>query len=281
MSAELYIISTPIGNLNDFNNRSIDCLTNSDLILAEDTRSTLRLLNHLGLKKKLVSCNEYNQESRISILEEAIEKSWRIALVSDAGAPMVSDPGEVIVLKAIELGIKVIPVPGPSAFLLALLGSGLDTGRFVFEGFLPDKRSLRKQRLQELQKESRTTILYIAPHDLAQTLFELNQALGNRKATLARELTKKFEEFIRSDLSTLENDVRNGQIMLKGEFVMVLEGNKEEQEVVTISQEQLIELVRTHIDSGLSTKDIVKIVCEQTGKNKKEIYALTLELLEK
>ena len=194
MIGKLYLVATPIGNLEDITLRALRILKEVDLIAAEDTRQTLKLLNHYDIKKPLISNHRHNEENREDILIEKLKEGKKIAVVSDAGTPGISDPGEVIAKKAIEEGIEVIPIPGACAAISALIASGLDTKEFVFYGFLPLNKKLRKEKLEEIESETKTAIIYEAPHKLKETLKDLSEFLGDREVVLAREITKIHED---------------------------------------------------------------------------------------
>jgi 16S rRNA (cytidine1402-2'-O)-methyltransferase len=220
----LYVVSTPIGNLDDITLRAIKILGGVDVIAAEDTRTTRVLLDHLSINKPLVSYYSHNEARRVPELIERLKEGKAVAVVTDAGTPGISDPAFVLVRAAVEERIPVIPVPGASALLAALVASGLRTDRFVFEGFLPLKKG-RKTRLEKLKHEHRTIILYESPHRIVRTLRELHQTLGDRRIVLAREITKKFEEFQRGTLSEVLQRVTAGTP--RGEYVLVLEGSND------------------------------------------------------
>jgi len=217
----LYIVATPIGNLEDISRRALAVLANADLIAAEDTRHTGLLLKHFGISRQLISFYSYNESRRIPNLIHTLQTGKSIALVSDAGTPGISDPATRLVSAAVEAEISVIPIPGPSAFLTALVASGLPTDRFIFEGFLPAKKG-RKSRIAALKDEERTIILYESPHRLPRTLRDLREGLGDRRVVLGRELTKKFEEFIRGTLTDAMAYCEKTKV--RGEFVVLLEG---------------------------------------------------------
>ncbi len=221
ISGTLYIVSTPIGNLEDITLRAKRILSEVDLVAAEDTRKTGFLLNHYGIKKRLVSFYSYNQVRRTPELIKNLLDGKNIAVVSDAGTPGISDPASYLVKYAVEAGVRIEPVPGASALLAALVVSGLDSAKFVFDGFLPVKKG-RKKRIQLLSEETRTIVLYESPHRIVKTLKELHEAFGDRDAVIGREITKKFEEFKRGTLSELLSSVELKKP--KGEFVLVLSG---------------------------------------------------------
>ncbi len=225
MSGKLFIIGTPIGNLEDISPRVKSALSACDLILAEDTRVSIKLLNHLGLKKKMLSCHKFNEHERLNLLSEANSSGQSIALISDAGMPLVSDPGHPICQLAIEIGMEIIPIAGPSAFLLALVGSGLPLDKFVFEGFLPDKTGELTAAIAGLAGEKRTSVFYVSPHKIERTLQIMLEHCGDRPACLARELTKLYEEFIRGTLSSILSVLKERPA--RGECVLVLGGCRE------------------------------------------------------
>ena len=220
----LYLVATPIGNMEDITLRAINILRNVDIIAAEDTRHTLKLLNHLEISKPLISYYRHNEDIKSDVLIQKLKEGKNIALVSDAGTPGISDPGEEIVEKCIDEGINIVPIPGACAMVTGLIASGLDTKQFTFYGFLPMNKKLRKAKLEEISKNKNTILIYEAPHKLASTLNDLKEYLGNRKITVARELTKIHEEFVRGTLEDIESKISN----IKGEFVLVIEGNKYE-----------------------------------------------------
>ena len=222
MKGRLFIVSTPIGNLEDITLRAKRVLGEVDLVAAEDTRRTGRLLAHLGLRKPMVSYHDFNKEKRAPELISRLLRGEDVALVSDAGTPGISDPAYYLVVRAVEEGIEVVPVPGPTAFVAALVVSGLPTDRFTFEGFLPHRASRRRKRLEELRGETRTMIFYESPHRISETLKDILEVLGDRRASLSRELTKKHEETRRGRISELLESCRLRPP--KGELVLVVEG---------------------------------------------------------
>lgn len=269
----LYLCPTPLGNLEDITLRVLRLLKECDLIAAEDTRRTIKLLNHYVIKTPLTSYHEHNEKVKGSKLIQELLAGKNIALVSDAGMPGISDPGQVIVKMALDKGIKVVPVPGASAGITALVASGLDTGRYAFEGFLPKEKKKRRQILQQLADEERTIILYEAPHRLQTTLEELNRVLGNRKMVLARELTKVHEEFLRGSISEITARLTDKEI--KGELCLVIEGAERKQkkdDLPVWEGRTLIEQVQTLMNQGLSKKEAIKEVANKMGKPKREVY---------
>ena len=263
----LYIIATPIGNLEDITLRAIRILNEVDLIAAEDTRHTLKLLNHLEISKPMVSYHRHNEELRVDGLIEKLKEGKNIGLVSDAGTPGICDPGEEIIKKCIEENIKIIPIPGACAMINALICSGISTKEFSFFGFLPLNKKTRKIKLEEIQKSKRTIILYEAPHKLKTTLNDLKDILGNRKIVLARELTKIHEEYIRG---TAEKLIQKTE-QIKGEFVLIIEENniEEENELNILSLE---EHYKYYENKGLDKKEIIKKIAKDRDVNKNEIY---------
>ena len=220
----LYLVSTPIGNLEDITLRALRVLKEVDLVAAEDTRHTGILLKHYDLHKKLISYHDFNKEKQAPLLIKRLKANQSVAVVSDAGTPGISDPGYYLVQLAIQENIKVVPIPGASAFLSALVVSGLPTDRFVFEGFLPAKSGKRRKRLEQLREEERTLIFYESPHRFAKTLDDISEILGQRKLVVARELTKKFEEILRGIPQVIRKSLDEHKI--KGELVILIEGER-------------------------------------------------------
>ncbi len=263
----LYIVATPIGNLEDMTLRAINILKEVDFIAAEDTRHTLKLLNHLEISKPLMSYHRHNEEVKTEILIKELKQGKQIALVSDAGTPGICDPGEEVIKKCIEEGIQVISIPGACAMINALICSGLDTKEFIFMGFLPLNKKNRKEKLNEIKTATKTTILYEAPHKLEATLNDLKEIIENRKIVLARELTKIHEEYIREDIDTLIEKAKG----LKGEIVLIIEGSKK-QEDNTLLALSLEEHYRYYKEKGWNKKDIIKQIAKDRNVNKNEIY---------
>lgn len=265
----LYIVATPIGNLEDITLRAIRVLKEVDLIAAEDTRHTLKLLNHLEISKPLISYHRHNEEVKSNVLLEKLEEGKNIALVSDAGTPGICDPGEEIIKKCIELEIKVIPIPGACAMINSLICSGIDTKEFTFLGFLPLNKKLRKNKLDEIEKTNKTIIIYEAPHKLENTLKDLKQILDkNRKIVLAREITKIHEEFIRGNIDDIIEKIQD----VKGEFVIIIEGNSVVSEENELNKLSLEEHYKLYESQGLSKKEIIKKIAKDRNVNKNEIY---------
>lgn len=266
----LYLVATPIGNIQEVSPRTTEVLSSVDLIACEDTRVTGKLLNLLGLKKELVSLREHNEVSESQLIVKMILEGKKVAYMSDAGYPCISDPGAKLVKLCLENDINIAPISGPNAALNALVASGLCEDHFYFHGFLNAKESIREEELRELSQKKEPIIFYEAPHRIQKTLESMLEILGDRKACIARELTKKHEEFIRGGLkylSELEPET------LKGEMVIVVEGNKA-QDSASIDNNDLITMVKTMVESGMSTKDAIKKVSDLTKVNKNTIYKL-------
>ncbi len=271
MNGKLYLVATPIGNLEDITLRALKILKEVDIIAAEDTRHTLGLLNHFEISKPLISYYKQNEKSKSEILIKKLLEGNNIALVSDAGTPGISDPGEEIVRKAIENNIDVIPIPGCSALINALIASGLPTKEFLFIGFLSALKKEKREKLEEIKYETRTIILYEAPHKLKDTLECILEILGNRKIVLARELTKIHEEFIRDTVSNILSQIEE----VKGEFVILIDGNIESQkdvEKANLNDKTLEEHYDFYDRQGLCKKEIIKKIAKDRDVNKNEIY---------
>ena len=268
MSGKLYLVATPIGNLEDITLRAIRVLKEVDLIAAEDTRNSLKLLNHYEIKKPLISYHRHNEELRVDNLIEKLKQGNNIAVVSDAGTPGISDPGEVIAKEAIKNNIDVIPIPGACAAINALIASGLDTTEFAFFGFLPINKKLKKEKLNEIKNETKTCIIYEAPHKLQKTLQDFKEVIENRKVVLAREITKIHEEFIRGDLDEIISKSEN----LKGEMIILIEGAKKQENENELNNLSLEEHYEYYQKQGLDKKEIIKIIAKDRGVNKNEIY---------
>ena len=278
MSGTLYLCATPIGNLEDITFRVLRTLKEVDLIAAEDTRNTLKLLNHFEIKTPMTSYHEYNKFDKARYLVEKLANGVNIALVTDAGTPGISDPGEEIVRQAYEAGIKVTSLPGACACVTALTLSGLSTRRFAFEAFLPNDKKERKAILETLRNETRTLIIYEAPHHLKATLNELYDALGDRKITLCKELTKLHET---AQLMTLQSAIQYySENAPKGEYVLVIEG-KTLEELETEKQDSwksmsIPEHMEIYLSQGISKKDAMKKVASDRGISKRDVYQALL-----
>ncbi len=271
---KLYLVATPIGNLDDMTYRAAETLKNSDLIACEDTRHSLKLLNHLGISKPLTSYFEHNKKQKGEYLISLLKEGKNISLVTDAGTPAISDPGEDLVKMCIEEGVKVVPVPGPAAFVNALIISGMDTGRFCFEGFLSINKKSRREHLESLKDERRTMIFHEAPHKLKNTLADFLLTFGNRPISLVRELTKLHEECFKTTLK--EAVAYYEENHPKGEYVLVLAGKSDEEMKDEISQTfssmSIFEHVQSLILSGIDKKDAIKEVAVLRNIPKREVY---------
>ncbi len=280
MTGMLYLCATPIGNLEDITLRVLRILEEVDLIAAEDTRNTIKLLNHFEIKTPMTSYHEYNKVEKAYALIERMKAGANVALVTDAGTPAISDPGEVLVQKCYEEGIAVTSLPGPAACITALTLSGLSARRFAFEGFLPADKKERKQVLEGLAQERRTFILYEAPHHLKKTLGELMQTLGGmRRIALCRELTKRFEDVQSVTLSEAVDWYENHEP--KGEYVLVIEGKsrQELQQEVRQKWEELSisEHVEYYVNQGMDKKEAMKQTAKDRGMGKRDVYQALLE----
>ena len=271
MSGTLYIVGTPIGNLGDFSPRAVEILQSVDFIAAEDTRVTLKLLNHFGIKKPMISYFEHNRFERGEIICQRLENGENAALVSDAGMPAISDPGELLVKQCAQRDIPVLAVPGPSAVVTALAVSGLPTGRFSFEGFLSTNRKGRSDHLQSLKNDPHTLVFYEAPHKLCRTLSDLYEVFGDRRIALVRELTKIHEEVFRTTLSgAIAHYAENPP---RGEFVLVIEGAPEDTgETEPMSLQEAVRMARQQMEQGSSAAAAAKEAAALSGLRKNEIY---------
>lgn len=279
MAGMLYLCATPIGNLQDMSPRIIETLGMVDLIAAEDTRNSIKLLNHFEINTPMTSYHEYNKVEKARVLINKMKSGMNIALITDAGTPAISDPGEVLVAMCHEEGITVTSLPGPAALIVALTLSGLPTRRFCFEAFLPSDKKERRLVLDDLKEESRTIIIYEAPHHLKGTLNELYETLGNRRITICRELTKKFETILPT---TLEDALRKyEEEEPRGEYVLVIDGlsfSTKEQ----LAQEECLEMsIEEHMEKyesqGIERKEAMKLVAKDRGVSKRDIYNYLLE----
>ncbi len=280
MAGTLYLCATPIGNLQDMTPRVLETLREVDLIAAEDTRNSRKLMTHFQISTPMTSYHEYNKVEKAYTLIEKLNEGQNIALITDAGTPAISDPGEVLVRMCQEAGITVTSLPGPAALITALTLSGLSTRRFCFEGFLPPDKKERKQILEELKEETRTIILYEAPHHLKATLKELYENIGQRRITLCRELTKKFETVFPTTLEGAlhfyeENEPR-------GEYVLVLEGKsllqKKQEQQESFAEMSIEEHMKIYEDKGVDRKEAMKLVAKERGISKRDVYQYLLDL---
>ena len=271
MKRKIYLVATPIGNLDDITLRAIKTLKEVDIVAAEDTRHTLKLLNHLEIKKPLISYYKQNEKIKSNILIEKVLNGENIAIVSDAGTPGISDPGEEIVKEAIKNGIEIIPIPGACALINALIASGLNTKEFIFVGFLSTNKKEKQEKLEKIKKIKSTLIFYEAPHKLINTLQAIKEILGDRKVVLAREITKIHEEYIRGEISDILEKMENP----KGEFVIVVEGsnkNEEEEKQKILNNLNLDEHFEYYKKQNYEKKEIIKKIAKDRNTNKNEIY---------
>ena len=266
---KLYIVATPIGNLGDITLRAIEVLKNVDLIAAEDTRHTLKLLNHLEISKPLISYHRHNEDVKSKVLIEKLEEGQTIALVSDAGTPGICDPGHEIIKECIEKNIEIIPIPGACAMVNALICSGLDTSEFTFLGFLPLNKKSRKEKLNEIKNAKNTIIIYEAPHKLKTTLLDLKEIVEDRKIVLAREITKIHEEFLRGKIDDIINIADN----IKGEIVIMIEKNENIQNLnEDFANISLEEHYKMYENQGFEKKEIIKKIAKDRNVTKNDIY---------
>ncbi|NLN19328.1 MAG: 16S rRNA (cytidine(1402)-2'-O)-methyltransferase [Firmicutes bacterium] len=277
-SGVLYIVGTPLGNLEDISQRAVRILQEVDLIAAEDTRRTRNLLTALGIKTPMISYHRHNEKSRSELLVKKMQAGQSVALVSDGGMPGISDPGEALVQAAVAADLRVVPIPGPVAAVSALVISGLSTERFAFEGFLPRLGRARQERLKELAAEKRTMLVYEAPHRLLRTLTDLYQALGDRAAAVARELTKVHEECIRGTLRSLIEHFEENEP--RGECAIVIAGLDSGTSVdsVTMTDEDIAALLRSRVQKGLTPSDAARAVAAETGWPRRRVYQISLSL---
>ena len=274
MAGKLYLVATPIGNLEDMTYRAVRVLSEVDVIAAEDTRNSIKLLNHFEIKTPMTSYHEYNKYDKAKVLVEKMQQGKSVAVITDAGTPGISDPGEELVRQALAAELEVTPVPGACACISALISSGLSTRRFAFEAFLPYDKKDRTRVLEEMKRETRTMVMYEAPHKLKKTLAELMEALGDRHITLAREITKKHETIEPMMLS--QAIARYEGEDPRGEFVIVIEGldvkKLEEEKKSSFEAMSVEEHVQTYVDQGMSKKDAIKQAAVDRGVPKRDVY---------
>ena len=274
MAGKLYLVATPIGNLEDMTYRAVRVLSEVDVIAAEDTRNSIKLLNHFEIKTPMTSYHEYNKYDKAKVLVEKMQQGQSVAVITDAGTPGISDPGEELVRQALAAGLEVTPVPGACACISALISSGLSTRRFAFEAFLPYDKKDRTRVLEEMKRETRTMVMYEAPHKLKKTLAELMEALGDRHITLAREITKKHETIEPIMLS--QAIARYEEEDPRGEFVIVIEGldvkKLEEEKKSSFEAMSVEEHVQMYVDQGMSKKDAIKQAAVDRGVPKRDVY---------
>lgn len=274
MSGKLYLCATPIGNLEDITYRVIRTLKEVDIIGAEDTRNSIKLLNHFDIHTPMTSYHEYNKVDKARYLVGEIQKGKNVAIITDAGTPGISDPGEEICRQCVEAGIEVSSLPGPAACITALTMSGLPTRRFSFEAFLPRDKKERQMILEELKTETRTIVMYEAPHRLKDTLKELLKHLGNRKISLCREITKKYEENI---YTTIEDAIKMYEVNdPRGEYVLVIEGRDREKDEIEKQNNwmnmELTEHMNLYLEQGMDKKSAMKQVAKDRGVSKRDVY---------
>ncbi len=271
----LYIVATPIGNLKDISLRAIEVLQSADLIAAEDTRHARRLLDHYNITTKTLSLHEHNETERSSLLIQKLQAGQTVALISDAGTPLISDPGFRLVRQAQQAGIRVSPIPGACAAIAALSVAGLPTSQFVFEGFLPAKGAVRSKRIKQLAREARTIILYESKHRIISLIDELTEVFGpQRQASIAREISKTFETIITRDLQALKVWLHNDAMQQKGEFVVLLGGATIEEDQAKIERERILRILLQE----LPVKQASSLTAQIAGGVKKELYSLALEI---
>lgn len=271
MKGKLFLVATPIGNLEDITLRAINTLKDVDVIAAEDTRHTLKLLNHYEIKKPLISYHRHSEEIKLDLLIQKLEEGQNIALVSDAGTPAICDPGEEIVKEAIKREIEIVPIPGACALINALITSGLNTTEFAFYGFLSLNKKIRQKKLEEIKKENKTIILYEAPHKIIKTLEDLSKILENRQVVIAREITKIHEEFIRGTISEILEKYKEP----KGEHIILIEANEVDEEQVEEQNRKemsIEELYKYYEKQDMKKNDIIKKIAKDKGVPKNEIY---------
>lgn len=264
-SPTLYLVPTPIGNLGDFTFRAVEVLNQVEVIFSEDTRVTINLLNHYDIKKKLIAFHKFNEEQKVGVVLSYLEDGKSVAIVSDRGTPVLSDPGEICTKKVIEKGYNVVSLPGATAAIPAITASGLDSSKFIFYGFLNSKSSKRKKELEFLKNNKMTIIFYEAPHRIMEMLADLKDVFGDRKISISREISKKFEEIYRATIS----EVMNMLTEIKGEFVIVVEGNKD---VVSFDDITIKEHVNMYMEDGLTEKEAIKKVAKERNMSKSDIY---------
>lgn len=273
MLGKLYLVATPIGNLEDITFRAIKVLQEADIIAAEDTRHTLKLLNYYEISKPLISYHRHNEDVKTEVLINKLLEGKNIALVTDAGTPGISDPGEEIVKKAIENDIEIIPIPGACALINALIASGLNTREFAFYGFLPLNKNNRNKIIEKIKKEDKTVILYEAPHKLIKTLEDIQRNMGNINCVIARELTKIHEEFTRGDINSILEGIKRKEA-IKGEYILLLDLNNNILEEDDIKNKSIYEQYKVYESQGMEKKEIIKQIAKNKNVAKNEIYKL-------
>ena len=276
MSGKLILVGTPIGNLNDMSPRAVKALEEADFIAAEDTRVTMKLLNHFGVKKPMISYFEHNKRQKGKYIVDRILSGEACVLVSDAGMPAISDPGEELVAQCLEQNVKITVVPGPSAVVSAVAISGLTTGRFTFEGFLSVNKKSRFEHLESVKNESRTMVFYEAPHKLLRTLKDFYKIFGNRRISIVKELTKVHEEVVLTTIKDAIDKYENEPV--RGEFVLVVDGKKDSKQSENITLEMAVEMARRLLNEGYTVSDAAKQIAKKTSLKKSDIYKGILEV---
>jgi 16S rRNA (cytidine1402-2'-O)-methyltransferase len=275
LESAIYIVATPIGNLADITLRAVDVLKGVDLVAAEDTRHSRRLLDHYGVSTKMISLHEHNESEKSDYLISRVKEGESVALISDAGTPLISDPGYTLVSRAKDAGVNVVPIPGPSALITALSASGIASDKFIFEGFLPAKSKAKDEVLQSYDNEQRTVIFYESPHRILATLDAMSRVLGARKLCVARELTKRYETIKSGLISEVLAWMSDDEDQSRGEFVLVLEGSNDEP--LSASDAQKLSLL-SRLLQELPPKKASAVVADVMGGSKKEIYNMALSL---
>lgn len=276
MAGKLYLIATPIGNLGDITYRAVKTLGEVDIIAAEDTRHSLKLLNYLGISKPMISYHRHNEDTKTELLIKILKEDKDIGLITDAGTPGISDPGEEVVKEAIKENIEVISIPGACALINALIASGLNTKEFAFYGFLPLDKKLRNEKLEDIKNQNKTIIFYEAPHRLEKTLEEMLKTFGDIDIVIAKELTKIHEEFIRGNISDILPELQD----IKGEYIILFEMHsktKQEIEIENVNMMTLDKQYQYYVNLGLSKKDIIKKIAKNNKVPKDEIYKKFLD----
>lgn len=271
MSGKLFLIATPIGNLGDITYRAVRTLEEVDIIAAEDTRHSLKLLNYLGISKPMISYHRHNEDTRTEELIKLLKSNKNVGLITDAGTPGISDPGEEVVKEAIKENITVVPIPGACALINALIASGLDTKEFSFYGFLPLDKQLREEKLEDIENQNKTIIFYEAPHRLERTLRELLNRFGNIEIVIAKELTKIHEDYIRGNISDILSTISD----VKGEYIILFEMHSKtnkEKEIDRVNSMTLEEQYQYYVNYGLSKKEIIKKIAKNNKVPKDDIY---------
>lgn len=271
MNGKLFLIATPIGNLGDITYRAVETLKNVDIIAAEDTRHSLKLLNYLEISKPMISYHRHNEDTKTTELINILKSGKNIGLITDAGTPGISDPGEEIVKQAIKENIEIVPIPGACALINALIASGLNTREFAFYGFLPLDKKLRKEKFDDIRKQNKTIIFYEAPHRLIKTLQELEKEYGNIQVVVAKELTKIHEQYIRDYIANIIENIQD----VKGEYIILFEMHSKTEKEIEIENINNMSIEEQYIyfeNKGLSKKDIIKTIAKNNGVHKDEIY---------